>query len=87
MPDKATKLLERMRRSTANWTRRDLDTLYIGFGFNIRIGKKHDVVSHPEYPELRATLPKHSSIAKGYVTFAVKLIDQLQLRKQGGIPT
>jgi len=79
VPDKATKLLDAMRRSTANWKRHDLDTLYVGFGFIIRIGKKHDIAKHPEYPQLRATLPrKHPHLAKGYVTFAVKLIDQLQ---------
>ncbi len=88
MPRKATQLLENMRRSAANWARHDLDTLYIGYGFKIRIGKKHDVASHPEFPQLRATLSRHpEDLAKGYISHAVKLIDRLQVlerEKQGG---
>ena len=69
-----------MRQSAANWARHDLDTLYIGYGFKIRTGKKHDVASHPEFPQLRATLPRHTkNLAKGYISHAVKLIDQLQV--------
>ena len=82
MPDKATKLLQSMRQATNNWSLSDLQTLYFGFGFEIRHGSNHDVVKHPEYPQLRATLPRHSSIAKGYISFAVKLIDQLQQLKE-----
>lgn len=86
MPRKAEKLLDSMRGSADNWTRRDLDTLYSGFGFEIRIGKGHDIAKHPDFPMLRATLPKkHPYLAKGYVTFAIKLIDRLhQLIGQGG---
>lgn len=39
---------------------------------------KHDVVTHPDYPTLRATLPRHGGIAKGYVLFAVELVDRLK---------
>ena len=79
MPSKATKLLERMQQSAANWTRHDLDALYLGYGFNIRAGGNHDVVKHPAFPKLRATLPRHAKdLAKGYITHAVKLIDQLE---------
>ncbi len=85
MPRKAAKLLDSMRRSVDNWTRRDLDTLYRGFGFKIRIGRGHDIAKHPDFPGLRATLPKkHSYLAKGYVTFAIKLIDRLH-RLQGEV--
>lgn len=85
MPSRAEKLLESMRRSTANWTRLDLDALYLGYGFEIRRGKRHDIAKHPQYPELRATLPRHSSLAKGYISYAVKLIDRLlEMEKQGG---
>ncbi|MFC2020372.1 hypothetical protein ACFLU1_01060 [Chloroflexota bacterium] len=79
MPRKVTKLLDKMGQSAANWGRNDLDTLYIGYGFKIRTGKKHDVASHPEFPQLRATLARHpGDLAKGYISHAVKLIDQLQ---------
>jgi hypothetical protein len=76
--EKARKLLERMRQSAANWTRNDLDKLYEGFGFEIRHGSKHDIVKHPDYPQLRATLPRHTTLAKAYVRTAVKLIDELE---------
>jgi len=77
MPSKAEKLLERMRQSKSGWTRRDLDRLYEGFGFTVSHGTRHDIVKHPDYPELRTTLPRHTRIAIGYVDFAIKLIDRL----------
>jgi hypothetical protein len=83
MPPKAEKLLEQMRNSKSNWKRADLDSLYEGFGFVIRHGGNHDVVKHPIYPQLRATLPRHRQLAKGYVEFAVKLVDRLlELQKE-----
>lgn len=43
----------------------------------------HDVVKHPKFPQLRATLPRHRQLAKGYVEFAVKLVDRLlELQKE-----
>ena len=83
MPRRASKLLESMRNSTANWKRHDLDTLYLGFGFDIRRGK-HDIAKHPEYPKLRTTLPNnHPYLANEFIRTAVKLVDQLQeLKKQ-----
>ena len=83
MPSKAEKLLEQMRNSKSNWKRADLDTLYEGFGFIITHGGNHDIVKHPYFPELRATLPRHRVLAKGYVEFAVKLIGRLlELQKE-----
>ncbi len=80
MPPEALKLLERMRRSKAGWKRKDLDTLYKGFGFTIRHGANHDMVSHPDYPqlrELRETLPRNRKLNKYLVQRAVKKIDKL----------
>ena len=83
MLSKAEKLLEQMRSSKSNWKRADLDTLYEGFGFVITHGGSHDIVKHPDFPELRATLPRHRVLAKGYVEFAVKLIGRLlELQKE-----
>lgn len=85
MARKASDLLEAMRRSQSNWKRRDLEALYRGFGFRIRVGAKHDITIHTKYPELRGTLPNHKSFAKGYINQAVKLIDQLrELEIRGG---
>lgn len=77
------KLLEDMRKSRANWKKRDLETLYLGFGFNIRHGSSHDIVVHPLFRELRTTLPRHGEVLKSYVAEAVKMIDRLQaLRRE-----
>ena len=78
MSSTARKLLERMRQSAANWTRNDLEKLYLGFGFEIRHGSNHDIIKHPEHPQLRTTLPRHRSLAKAYVRTAVRLVDELQ---------
>jgi hypothetical protein len=84
LASKAEKLLERMRRSKSGWKRKDFDTLYEGFGFTIRSGSSHDIVSHPDFPELRDTLPRHSGeLGKSYAKDAVKLVDEL-LRLQEG---
>lgn len=83
MPSRTDKLLEQMKNSKSNWKRNDLDRLYEGFGFIIKHGGNHDVVKHPEFPQLRATLPRHRELAKGYVEFAVKLIGTLlELEKE-----
>ena len=82
MTSKAQKLLERMRQSKSDWKRTDLDQLYKGFGFIITHGGSHDIVRHPDFPSLRATLPRHNYLAKGYVEYAIKLIGKLSdLRK------
>lgn len=77
MPPEAEKLLERMRRSKSGWKRTDLDKLYEGYGFTIRHGSNHDVVTHPDYPQLRETLPRHNKVAIYLVRKAVKLVDKL----------
>lgn len=77
MTSKAHKLLERMRVSKNNWKRNDLDSLLTGFGFIITHGSSHDIAKHPKHPELRATLPRHNFLAKGYVEQAIKLVDKL----------
>lgn len=77
MTSKAEKLLEGMRRSSANWKRRDLETLLIAYGFELRHGGNHDTFKHVEYPELRIVLPRHGKIKNVYIKKAVKLIDKL----------
>lgn len=84
MSSKAQKLLEDMRASKANWKRHDLDKLYEGFGFSIKHGHSHDIISHPRFKQLRTTLPRHSrEVLKTYIQIAVKLIDKLsELQKE-----
>ena len=44
----------------------------------------HDKIKHPDFPDLRTTLPRHRDIAKVYVEIAVKLVEQLnELKKKG----
>ena len=82
--EKRLELLEQMRKSKSNWKKGDIEKLYKEFGFVIRHGGSHDVVTHPEFPKLRATLARHKALPKGYVQFAVKLVDQLlELKKEG----
>jgi hypothetical protein len=84
MPPKAIKLLERMRRSKANWKRKDIKALYLGFGFDIRPGSNHDIVTHPKYRLLRTTLPRHNKVATYIVRQAISIVDRLlELEKAG----
>jgi hypothetical protein len=78
MSKRGDELLEAMRQSQDNWTRHDLENLYLDFGFEIRKGAKHDMAIHNKYKQLRNTLPNHKSFAKGYITSAIKSIDLLQ---------
>jgi len=76
-------LLEQMRRRRSGWGENDFDRLYRSFGFReiTRPRAPHRVYVHPEYPDLRATLGQHRSLAKGYATTAVRLIDALLARQ------
>ncbi len=79
MAPNASKLLDRMRRSKSGWKRTDLDELYSGFGFVITNGAKHDIVKHPQFPQIgRATLPRHTNVNKFYVQQAIAMIDRLK---------
>lgn len=67
-----------MRQNSNNWKRRDLESLYLGFGFIIKTGRgPHDKVYHPDFPFLVTSLPRHRKLAKVYVTIAVDLVDKL----------
>ncbi|MBI2252928.1 MAG: hypothetical protein HYU63_09370 [Armatimonadetes bacterium] len=74
---KKNKLLDKMRRSKKGWRFNDVENLYIGFGFEKYEGGKHTIFIHPDFPELRATVARHSSLAIGYIQVAIKLIDKL----------
>lgn len=74
----AEDLLERMQRSKADWTPKDLETLYLGFGFTQRDSGKHTVYTHPIYRHLRATVTRAHDMPIGYVQTAIRLIRQLR---------
>lgn len=72
------RLLERMRRSKADWRLRDLHRLYVGFGFEWEEGTRHRLYTHRQYPDLYATVTRSSGpLPVGYVSEAVRLIDRL----------
>lgn len=77
MSTSADKLFERAKIQQTGWKRQELDRLYSGFGFIIRNGRSHDIVSHPGYPMLRETLPRHRDVKPVYVRNAVRLINEL----------
>lgn len=72
------KLLEQMARSKTGWKAEDLETLYTGFGFEKREGGKHVVYSHPEFPQLRATVTRARNLPQGYIQEALRLISELK---------
>jgi len=71
------RLLDRMRRSKAGWTFADLERLYVGLGFKIREEGKHRLYIHPRFPQLRATVTRSRSLAKGYIKHALDLAERL----------
>lgn len=75
---KAEKLLARMRKSKSGWTSQDLLRLFRGFGFDVRNGSSHDVITHSDYPSLRQTLPRRLKDSTPYVSQAIKMIDNME---------
>lgn len=75
MPSSPEKLFEKEKTTQNGWSRQEIDRLYIGFGFIIRHGRSHDIVSHPNNPNLRETLPRHRDVKPVYVRRAIKLIN------------
>ncbi len=77
-----------MRRTRSGWGEDDLDRLYSSFGFReiTRARAPHRVYVHPKYQDLRATVARKKSLAKGYATTAVRTIDKLLARQpsEGG---
>ncbi len=84
MPTKASKLLEAMRQSKAKWKRKDLVSLYSGYGFVIITKGKHDMVTHPEFPQLVTFLPRRNKIPQYLVATAVQMVDRLNALKSMG---
>lgn len=75
---KGENLLQRARASKGGWRQRELEQLYLAFGFSTKDGKKHIKFWHPSYPHLFTTVTKSSGeLPNGYITTAVRLIDAL----------
>ena len=77
---KALKLLERLRRSTANAKPEDIKALYRAFGFIIEPRKRHDQAFHPDPLDDRnlfGTIPRHRDLAEYVAKQAVELVDKI----------
>jgi hypothetical protein len=72
-------LYARMQRTKSGWGQKDLEQLYLSFGFDKREGGNHTVYSHKaDLSVLRATVARHNSLPTGYVRTAIKLITYLK---------
>lgn len=84
MADKAEKLLDSAKRSATNFSYQKLEQLYIAYGFTFRSRRrKHQIVYHPVFRQLRATMPNHRKFSKAYVKDAVDLIERYLELSQG----
>src|SRR5436189_2631143 len=79
--NQAEKLLRRMRQSLSGWGANDFSTLYTGFWFIAQEGSSHTIYVHGKHQDLRATVARHSALAKGYTSHAIKTIDELKRRQ------
>jgi hypothetical protein len=80
--ERAVKRLERFRQSKANVKPREIKALYLAFGFVIEPGKRHDIVTHPNYPELFGSIPRHQQLANYVADQAIKLVEKVLVLEQ-----
>lgn len=71
------KLLDKMRLSLSDWSQDDFRKLYQGYGFICQERSKHTFYTHPDFPQLTASVSRHNRLPKGYASDAVKIIDRL----------
>jgi hypothetical protein len=82
MPSRADKRLRKLRDTKAGWTTKELSKVYEDFGFHIRKGTKHYIITHPDFSEIRDMLPYETGeISPDYPRDALKSIN-LVLAKQ-----
>ena len=79
MSRKALNILERMKQTQSGWRPHHFHTLYLGFGYIKVEAKKHDILVHPDYPQLeKVTIPRHhEELSKAYARDAIKDIELL----------
>lgn len=79
VPGQAAKAIrEQMQASKSGWGQDDFDTLYTGYGFELRQGGKHRFYSHPAFPQLHETVSRQNDLPPGYAQSALKLIAELE---------
>ena len=72
---KALRLLDRLRRSKAGAKPEDIKAIYLAFGFIIESRTRHDCVTHPNYPALFGTIPRHRKMANYIAKQAIELAE------------
>jgi hypothetical protein len=72
------KILERMRQTKHGFHSTDLDRVYTKYGFKKREGGNHTVYKHSRFPELRATVARHTTVGAAYVEDLIQNINRLQ---------
>ena len=82
MADEGVKLLAKAKATNAGWHRPELDSLYNAFGFIIVHKTKHDLVYHPDHPELATIIPRHAKLGEYNIDNAIKLIGRLEKLKE-----
>jgi hypothetical protein len=86
---KAEKYFEKLKqRNFFGWHAHELQTLYLGYGYKMIRGSKHNIFIHNEFShvaELRRTLPRHAQeLGPGYARKALSAIQLvLELRERG----
>ena len=75
-------LLEKMRRSKAGCRPADIDRLDKGFGFVAEEGGDHTLYTHERYHDLQAAVARHRTLAIGYYSHAVRLVDEVRAREK-----
>ena len=73
----ALKTLEAMHASAANKDQKDMETVALGFGFDVYEGKNHTTYKHPVYGILIGQWPRHGEVYPVYVRKLINRIDQL----------
>lgn len=81
---RADRLYEKAIRTKSGWRLQELLRLYEGFGFVVKEGRKHIVVSHPLHRNLVTTITRKRTLARGYIDEAVKIIEALQGLEEKG---
>lgn len=78
MPSKVDKQLKKLRQTKTGWRTNDLKPLYEYYGFNVRSGTKHYIITHPDFPEIRDMLPHSTSeLSPDYARDALKSIEKV----------
>jgi hypothetical protein len=67
------RLLARMRASKADWSAKEVLTVYRSLGFTVTEGRRHTRVQHPRFPWLLGTIRRSDPLPTGYIETLLEL--------------